>query len=74
MAMMSKKPNLDNFHLQELVANNVEVVYVNYINFLATMLMNNYNSGYPRPPFAPNTYGSRPPYVPNTTYASGNNI
>jgi hypothetical protein len=29
MVMMSKKPNLDNFHLQELVANNVEGVDVN---------------------------------------------
>jgi hypothetical protein len=28
---MSKKPNLDNFHLQELVANNVEGVDFNYI-------------------------------------------
>jgi hypothetical protein len=31
MTIMSKKPNLDNFHLQELVANNVEGVDFNYI-------------------------------------------
>jgi hypothetical protein len=39
MAMLSKQPNLDNVPLQELVANNVEGVDVNYIKISATMLM-----------------------------------
>jgi hypothetical protein len=39
MAMISKQPNLDNVPLQVLVANNAEGVDVNYIIFLATMLV-----------------------------------
>jgi hypothetical protein len=31
MAMMSKHPNLGNVPLQDLVANNIDGVYVNYI-------------------------------------------
>jgi hypothetical protein len=73
--MMHKHPNLDNVPLQELVANNIEEVDVNYIKkFRNNAYGNNYNSSNPRPPFAQNIYGSRPPYVPNTTYASGNNV
>jgi hypothetical protein len=52
MAMISKQPNLDNVPLQELVANNAEGVDVNYIIFYSNNACgNNYNSGYPRPPF-----------------------
>jgi hypothetical protein len=73
--VMNKQPNLDNVPLQEFVANNVVGVDVNYIQYFSNNAYgNNYNSGYPRPPFAHNTYGSRPPYVPNTTYATRNNI
>jgi hypothetical protein len=75
IAMLNKQPNLDNVPLQELVANNIEGVDVNYIKkFGNNSCGNNYNSGYPRPPFEQNTYGTRPPYVPNNTYASGNNV
>jgi hypothetical protein len=74
-AMMRKHPNLDNVPLKELVANNIEGVDVNYIKIFSNNAYgNNYNSSYPRTPFAQNTYGSRPPYEPNTTYASGNNV
>jgi hypothetical protein len=73
--VINKQPNLDNVPLQELVANNVVAVDGNYIQYFSNNAYgNNYNSGYPRPPFAQNTYGSRPPYLPNTTYATRNNI